>query len=168
MLGAALVSCKPEKHGGGLSCDLTDTGQALSGEWHLEATGKRTDCDDRRLEGEIEIDLAIPLGVRAMAQPTTRPSGEEVENEADAFVERIKRADYVLEAEDMPEDLELVFGSTIGSCVSFTLVERLPGNDSLRYSFDGYIVSSYRVVGTLEGSGPESCKVHGDFELTVY
>lgn len=149
------------------TCDMTHVGEALSGTWRLHADGTRAGCDDRRLEGELEIDLSIPLEVTAMAVATSgTPNGEEPEHEADAFVDRIRRADFELNADDMPDELE-VSGSTVGSCATIALTERLPGGDRLSYTLSGYIVSSRRVVGTLRGEGPERCHVNGSFELTV-
>lgn len=152
----------------GYTCNLEDTGQVLSGTWKLSATGHRSGCADRRLEGDFDLEVDVPLHVDAEAQATLGPStGAEIDNEADAFVERIRRADYVLTAEDMPEELEPIHGSTNGSCVSFALTENLPRGDSLRYRFEGYIISSSRVVGDLTGDGPEDCRVTGTFELNI-
>lgn len=148
------------------TCDMADVGEVLSGTWSLRATGERTGCRNRRLEGDLELELAVPLDVTATAVATDRPTNEEPENEADAFVERIRRADFQLEADDMPRELELS-GSTVGSCATLTLTERLPNGDSLNYMFDGYIVSPTEVVGSLRGEGPEDCRVRGSFELTI-
>lgn len=149
------------------TCDMNDVGEVLSGTWTLRGEGERTGCDDRRLEGDLELELSIPLDVTAMAVPTTgRPTGEEPDSEADAFVERIRRADFEVTADDMPRELELS-GTTVGSCATLVLTERLPGGDSLSYTLDGYIISSREVVGELRGHGPESCEVRGSFELTI-
>jgi len=150
------------------TCDMADVGEVLSGTWSLSANGKRDRCDDRRLDGELELELSIPLEVTATAQATLGPAFDAgIENEADAFVERIRRADFVLSADDMPDQLEAVVGSTVGSCVSISLVERLPGGDHLSYLLEGYIISPREVVGDLTGTGPENCRVTGSFELTI-
>jgi hypothetical protein len=150
-----------------LTCDMAHVGEVLSGTWRLRADGERVGCRDRRLEGDLELELSIPLDVTARAVATSGdPTGEEPEHEADAFVQRIRRADYELNADDMPDELELS-GSTVGSCATIVLTERLPGGDSLSYTLDGYIVSSGKVVGALSGEGPESCRVRGSFELTI-
>jgi len=149
------------------TCDMHDVGEVLSGTWRLRGEGERIGCNDRRLEGNLELELSVPLDVTAMAVATTgRPTEGEPENEADAFVERIRRADFEVTADDMPDELEL-FGSTAGSCATLVLIERLPNGDRLRYTLDGYIVSSSEVRGTLRGEGPESCEVTGSFELTI-
>lgn len=149
------------------TCDMAHVGEVLSGTWRLHAEGKRVGCDDRRLEGDLELELSIPLDVTAMAVETSgEPTGEEPEHEADAFVDRIRRADFELNADEMPDELELG-GSTAGSCATIVLTERLPGGDRLSYTLNGYIVSSGKVVGTLTGQGPERCRVSGSFDLTI-
>jgi hypothetical protein len=151
----------------GYTCDMHDVGEVLSGTWTLRGQGERKGCNDRRLEGDLELELSVPLEVTAMAVPTTgRPSDEEPESEADAFVERIRRADFEVSGDEVPDELEL-YGSTVGSCATLVLSERLPNGDRLTYTLDGYIVSSREVVGDLRGEGPEECRVTGSFELTI-
>lgn len=159
-------ACK-DQGGESYTCDMADVGEVLSGTWSLRATGERTGCRNRRLDGDLELELAVPLDVTATAVATPgRPTGDEPENEADAFVDRIRRADFDVAADDMPSELELS-GSTVGSCATLVLTERLPNGDRLHYTLDGYIVSSTEVVGELRGDGPEDCRVHGSFELTI-
>lgn len=163
---ASLSGCLEERREA-YTCDMANVGEVLSGTWSLHATGQRTSCRNRRLEGELELELAIPLDVTATAVATpARPTTEEPENEADAFVERIRRADFDVNADDMPSELELS-GSTVGSCATLVLSERLPNGDRLEYTLDGYIVSPTEVVGELRGEGPEDCLVRGSFELTI-
>jgi len=162
----AMPACLKENPEG-YTCDMAHVGEVLSGTWRLHADGERTGCKNRRLEGDLELDLSLPLDVTAMAVATSGdPTGEEPEHEADAFVERIRRADFELNADDMPDELDLG-GSTVGSCATIVLTERLPGGDRLSYTLDGYIISSSKVVGTLIGEGPETCRVHGSFELSI-
>jgi hypothetical protein len=165
---AALPACLGEDQGPSYTCDMHDVGEVLSGTWTLRGQGRRTGCKDRRLDGDLELELSVPLDVTAMVVPTVgRPTGEEPEHEADAFVERIRRADFQVTADDMPDELELS-GLTIGSCATLVLTEQLAGGDELNYVLDGYIVSSREVVGDLRGDGPESCRVSGTFELTIH
>jgi hypothetical protein len=167
LAGIALLPACNEEPGEGHTCDMANVGEVLSGTWSLRATGERTGCRNRRLEGDLELELSVPLDVTATAVATpNRPAAEEPENEADAFVERIRRADFQVEADDMPSELELS-GSTVGSCATLVLTERLPGGDRLHYVLDGYIVSPSEVVGELRGEGPEDCRVRGSFELTI-
>jgi hypothetical protein len=167
LAGIALISACNEELGESYTCDMANVGEVLSGTWSLHATGERTGCRDRRLEGDLELELAVPLDVTATAVATPgRPLAEEPENEADAFVERIRRADFEVQADDMPSELELS-GSTVGSCATLVLTERLPNGDRLKYALDGYIVSSTEVVGSFRGEGPENCRVRGSFELTI-
>jgi hypothetical protein len=167
LTAVALLSACQEPIDEQRTCDMANVGEVLSGTWSLHATGERTGCRNRRLDGDLELDLAVPLDVTATAVATPgRPSNEEPENEADAFVERIRRADFQVEADDMPGELELS-GSTVGSCATLVLTERLSNGDSLNYSLDGYIVGPNEVVGTLRGEGPEECLVRGSFELTI-
>ena len=163
---AVTPACK-EGEGEQYTCDMTHVGEVLSGTWSLTAEGTRSDCEDRRLDGDLELELSVPLEVTAMAQATIgRPTGDEPEHEADAFVERIRRADFEVRADDMPSELELG-GSTIGSCATLVLTERLRDGDQLSYTLHGYIVSSGEVVGELRGEGPGRCRVKGSFELTI-
>jgi hypothetical protein len=170
IVAAAIVgmpACVHDPSDDGYTCDMAHVGEVLSGTWRLHADGERVGCDDRRLEGDLELELSIPLDVTAMAVATSGdPTGEEPQHEADAFVERIRRADFELNADDMPDELELS-GTTAGSCATIVLSERLPGGDRLTYTLNGYIVSSGQVEGTLTGEGPESCRVRGSFELTI-
>ena len=164
---ALLPACLGDDGREPYTCDMHDVGEVLSGTWTLRGEGRRTNCDDRRLDGDLELELAVPLDVTAMVVPTVgRPTGEEPEHEADAFVERIRRADFQVTADDMPDELELS-GLTIGSCATLVLTEQLAGGDELNYVLDGYIVSSREVVGDLRGDGPGSCRVTGTFELTI-
>lgn len=150
-----------------LTCDLSNTGRVLDGEWRLTGKGRREGCDDRRLEGDLTLENPRAIEVRARPEATMGPAtGPEVEFDADAFVMRIRRADYVLELEGGDSVVELQ-GGAVGSCVSFSLSEELPRGDRLRYRFDGYITGSHTVSGDFWGEGPESCEVTGTFELEV-
>ena len=102
-------------------------------------------------------------------KPTQGPAtGPDVDFEADAFVVRIQRADYVLELDGFGAIARSSSqGGAVGSCVSFSLSEELEGGDRLRYRFDGYITDSHTVSGDFWGEGPESCEVTGTFELEV-
>ena len=149
-------------------CDLPGTGSELRGQWTLHAVGKRHGCEDRGYQGELVIETSMPIEVTAEPQastgPATRPTPDSI---ADAFVERIERAQYLLGLGDnAPAELALT-GGTVGSCVSFTLTELLPDGDALVYDFDGAITDHGHAEGDLQGEGPAGCLVDGTFELEV-
>lgn len=157
------------------SCELRHTGRVLQGRWTLEGRGRREGCGDRRLEGDLRLRTSMPIDVSAAA-PATAGSGSfaEPEFEADAFVDRLDRADFVLSLSDAdspdaatdPGDITLI-GATNGSCVAFDLRETLEDGDALDYQFDGFITASNHVEGEFHGSGPERCEVRGSFTLTI-
>jgi hypothetical protein len=154
------------------SCDDPYTGRALEGDWTLTGSGQRRDCESRRLEGHLTLRSAMPIAVEATAQATTGArSGPVPSSDADAFVSRIERADYLLTlddaASDEVEDKVTLQGGVNGACVSFDLTEELPGDDRIEYHFDGFIVGSSSARGEFWGDGPEECEVEGEFELTV-
>ncbi len=154
------------------TCDDRFTGRALEGDWTLTGNGQRSACDSRRLDGALKLSTTMPISVEAAAQATTGPaSGPEPSNDADAFVNRIERADYLLTlsdaADDDVADAITLQGGVNGSCVSFDLTEDLPGGDEIEYHFDGFIVGSNRAEGDFFGTGPGDCEVEGTFELMV-
>jgi len=80
----AMPACRHEASEGH-TCDMAHVGEVLSGTWRLHATGERTGCKERRLEGDLELDLSIPLDVTAMAVATSgNPTGEEPEHSSSA------------------------------------------------------------------------------------
>lgn len=84
-------------------CDNPYTGASLDGAWELHGSGKRAGCEDRRLEGKLELDTTAPLVIEAAAQPTFRDAGGPItDNESDAFIQRIERADYELSGDELP------------------------------------------------------------------
>lgn len=166
---ALLIACQDDVSGTpALSCDLPHTGRVLAGEWSLTGEGKRTNCDDRRLEGSLKLESSMPIEVTSKAQATTGPAtGPTTGSVADAFVMRIRRADYELAlAPGAPKELALT-GSAVGSCVGFSLTEELEDGDALHYEFNGYITGGRFVRGDFSGHGPESCEVEGTFELLI-
>jgi hypothetical protein len=154
------------------SCDDRFTGRALEGDWTLSGTGQRSECENRRLEGDLTLRTAMPIAVEAAPQATSgAPRGPEPSSEADAFVSRIERADYLLTIDDSASDdvqeKVTLQGGVNGSCVSFDLTEELPGDDRIEYHFDGFIVGSSSARGEFWGEGPEECEVEGEFQLSV-
>jgi hypothetical protein len=148
-------------------CDHPYTGASLDGDWQLHATGKRYACDDRRLEGQLAIDTSVPLVIEASAQPTFRDAGGPMtDNESDAFIQRIERADFELSGDELPRKVGFA-GQVRGSCVSFTLSEQLPTGDMLHYELDGEIEGAGEIHGTFTGTGPEQCVSSGSFTATV-
>lgn len=149
-------------------CDLAHAGDELSGEWSLTAEGKRRRCEDAVFEGELSIETSAPIDV--ISQPQAG-GGDGVEPTpdaiADAFVERIERAEHVLSlGAGAPDGLSLA-GGTVGSCMSVTLTEELPGGDALVYELDGAITDRGFAEGDFTGEGPAGCIVEGTFELVI-
>lgn len=149
-------------------CDLSHAGDELAGEWTLTAHGSRRRCQDRDLEGSLTIETSMPIEVvserQASDASSTTPTPDTI---ADAFVTRVERAEYVLSlAAGAPDGLTLA-GGTVGSCVSFRLVEELRGGDALVYAFDGAITEDDFVEGDFSGEGPAGCNVEGSFELLI-
>jgi len=149
-------------------CDLPHTGRELAGEWTLSAHGTRRRCKDASFAGTIEIETAMPIDVLAVPQSAdvtpTKPAPDTI---ADAFVQRIERAEFVVGlAEGAPDGLSLE-GGTVGSCVSLTLSEQLGGGDTLVYDLDGALTEADLVEGDLTGEGPAGCSVEGTFELLI-
>ena len=139
-------------------CNRPYTGASLDGEWALHATGRRENCRDRRLEGALEIDTSVPLEIEARAQETFGDAGgPEVDNESDAFVQRIERAGFELGGDALPRKVTFS-GEVRGSCVSFTLVEPLPNGDELRYQLNGALDD----VGEVE-----RCSSSGSFTARI-
>ena len=165
----SLAACQPDDTlEPVLSCDLENTGRVLDGEWSLTGQGRREGCEDRRLEGDLTLENPRPIAVRARPEATMGPlTGPEVDFDADAFVVRIQRADYVLSLEGGEDGVLELQGGAVGSCVSFSLVEELDRGDELRYRFDGYITGTHTVSGDFWGERPEDCEVTGTFDLQV-
>jgi len=148
-------------------CNQPYTGASLDGQWRISAHGKRFACTDRRLEGSLDIDTSVPLSIASDATPTSGPAtGPEPDNESDAFVQRIERADFVLSGDKLPRPVSLT-GQVRGSCVVLTLTEELPDDDKLEYHLDGYIDAKGSIHGSFTGEGPELCLSSGSFSARV-
>ena len=143
-------------------------GADAKGTWTLHASGRRRGCEDDELNGDLDIDLSSFM---VDGKPVATSGGAtvgEVANEADAFVERIRRAQYTLEAgPDAPRGLG--FSGTVNTCqVTFQLRELLPGGQFHEYDFDGFVESPYRIYGEFEGTGPGSCRSSGSFDVEIH
>jgi hypothetical protein len=149
-------------------CDLAHAGDELSGEWSLTAEGKRRRCEDADFEGELSIETSEPIEVVSQPQAGGGDGAEPTPDAiADAFVERIERAEHVLSlGTGAPDGLSLA-GGTVGSCMSVTLTEELPGGDALVYELDGAITDRGFAEGDFSGEGPAGCIVEGTFELVI-
>jgi hypothetical protein len=148
-------------------CARPYTGASLDGEWELHAKGTRTDCRERRFEGELEIDTTVPLKIAAEAQATFRDAGWPLAgNVSDAFVLRIERADFELSGDDLPRPITFS-GVVRGSCVELTLTEQLPDGDSLHYELSGALDAVGRISGNFTGQGPEQCRSEGRFSARI-
>ena len=149
-------------------CDLAHAGDELTGEWSLTAEGKRRRCEDAELEGELSIETSAPIDVVSRPQASgggaVEPTPDAI---ADAFVERIERAEHVLSLGAGAADGLSLAGGTVGSCMSVTLIEELPGGDALIYELDGAITDRGFAEGDFTGEGPAGCIVEGTFELVI-
>jgi hypothetical protein len=136
--------------------------------WHLDATGRRSGCSKRRLNGRLTIDASQSVGVRAMAEATGgSASGPDAGlTAADAFLQRIVRADYVLSGGSLPS-VRAFNGRTAGSCVNFTLSEELEDGDRLIYFFEGAFDGPDKIRGEFTGEGPEDCDTEGTFTVRL-
>lgn len=163
-----LAACEPDDSGFEVSCDYTESGDLAEGYWHLEAEGTRSGCSKRRLNGHLTIEASQSVAVHAMAQATGgNASGPDAGvTEADAFVQRIERADYLLSAGSLPSALAFN-GRTAGSCVVFTVSEELEGGDRLLYFFEGAFDGPDRIRGEFTGEGPEDCNSEGSFTVRL-
>jgi hypothetical protein len=117
------------------------------------------------LNGKMKLDVQA-FGVEGTPVPTSHNDSGDAEHEADAFVERIKRAQYVLEADGTPSKVK--FSGQVNTCeIAFTLSERLPDGRFHSYEFKGFVESRYRLYGRFSGEGPGSCEVSGEFEVDI-
>jgi len=137
--------------------------ETLEGEWQLTAKGKRFDCDGARQEGTVDLEVP-PFVVIVRPEPTEGPPVIETGDEADAFVERVRKADLVLTA-NIDDDVEFEGQGAVDCGVSFTLTETLSSGETLSYDFDGFVRDDNEATGTFTGSGPGKCKVSGEFSL---
>lgn len=147
-------------------CDERFSGQA-AGRWTLRAEGTRFDCKDPDLNGDLTIEM-LPFTVQG--KPLASDGSEivpESGNASDAFVERIRRARYVLAlASSSRRDFE--FEGAANTCeVNFAIREELKGGDVHEYEFSGFVQYSSRIYGTFAGAGPERCQSQGTFEIEV-
>jgi hypothetical protein len=147
-------------------CDMR-IGADAKRSWTIHADGRRRDCEDRELNGDLDIDLSAFLVDGKPVATTGNTAGGDMLHEADAFVERIRRAQYTLEAgPDAPGGLS--FSGSVNTCqVSFRLRELLPRGQFHEYEFDGFVESAYRIYGEFEGVGPGSCRSEGKFEVEI-
>jgi hypothetical protein len=142
-------------------------GADAKGTWRIHADGRRSGCEDKELNGKLDIDVDAFLVDGKPVATTGNTAGENATFEADAFVERIRRAQYTLSAgPDAPGGLD--FSGTLNTCqVTFQLRESLPRGGVHSYEFDGFVESVYRIYGEFEGVGPGSCKSKGEFEVEI-
>lgn len=135
----------------------------LEGEWSLSASGKRYDCEGARQEGSIDIQVP-KFRVVVRPEPTAGPVVIEAGDEADAFVERVRKAEVTLSS-NISDDVEFEGQGDTECGVSFTIIETLSSGDQLTYDFDGYVQDVNEASGTFSGRGPGECKVSGEFSL---
>jgi len=156
-LAAAAIGCQDPNGDGSAaepSCGDPFTGRELDGDWMLSGSGMRSECDMRRLEGELSLRTPTAFDVAAEEQLAADAGGD-------------GRVRYVLSLRSSaPAALQLT-GEAIGACVHFTLTEDLEEGGALQYDFDGHITGNNLASGDFDGRGPESCEVMGQFQLTV-
>jgi hypothetical protein len=159
-------SCDEEPDEPPPDCDQR-VGTDAEGTWTLRARGRRSGCSNKDLNGKLEIDVRS-FFVDGTPVPTDDNTSGDAVFEADAFVERIRRAQYTLSAgTDAPAGLE--FNGVLNTCqVKFTMRESLPGGTFHEYQFDGFVESTYRIYGEFEGRGPGSCVSEGSFEVDLF
>jgi hypothetical protein len=161
---------------GGSSCEDPDepppdcderVGADAKGTWTIHAHGMRSDCEDDELNGTLDIDLSAFFVDGKPVATTDNNAGDDTQNEADAFVERIRRAQYTLEAGvDAPSGL--TFSGSVNTCqVTFHLRESLPRGQFHEYELDGFVDGGYRIYGRFTGTGPGSCRSKGKFEVQI-
>lgn len=169
LLGGA--ACGPAEDEFAANCDLQQSGRDVGGHWTLEGDGERTGCSNARLNGDLVIAMD-PFDVASSAQETTgdatgtAATDPDTLSEADAFVERILRADHLLEFLNRPDEIDFT-GVTAGSCVDFTLVEDLGSGDSQTIDFAGSVRDDGMLKGYFTGSGPGTCEMSGKITVDV-
>ena len=136
---------------------------SLEGEWTITAKGERYDCDGVRSEGELDL-VVKPFNVDVELTPWVGQPSVESGDEADAFVERVRRAEVKLSA-DISNDVQFEGGGGADCEVSFSLRETLSNGNELIYNFEGFVQEVDQATGTFSGSGPGDCKVRGTFTL---
>ena len=139
LLSLALSGCDPfEEDIRELNdCPPASPSAHLSGDWHLDGEGTRSECEEDHLNGAIDLRTARPLGITQDASGnltlTTALGGF-------AFT-----------------------GHVFGSCVEFVTDEGASGQVM---NFSGN-ASGSRVAGTFRGEGPGSCVSTGTFTVQV-
>jgi hypothetical protein len=164
-LGAA--ACEPDPTIPPVDCDERASSEA-TGRWTLTAKGTRSDCQDEDLNGDLTLELRpfFVEGVPLTSDGTDQ--GVDVEHEADAFVERIRRSRYRLEiSADQRTGFE--FEGTSDTCkLDFLIREELKGDDYHEYEFHGFVAGPGNMYGTFTGHGPGRCQSEGRFDITAY
>jgi hypothetical protein len=136
---------------------------SLEGEWTITGEGERYDCDAARADGKL--DLAVkPFNVDVALTPWEGLPSVASGDEADAFVERVRRAQVTLSA-DISRDVAFEGGGGADCDVSFSIREMLSNGKELIYHFKGWVQEVDQATGTFSGSGPGDCKLRGTFTL---
>jgi len=167
----ASVACDPDVDEFAADCDQALSGRDVGGTWTLEGDGERSGCSSIRLNGDLTVDIVDPFAIVSTAQDTVFDAGEtstdpDALSEADAFVERILRADHTLTYPAKPDEIEFV-GTTTGSCVDFTITEDLGDDESQTIEFVGSVRDDGTLKGYFEGYGPGSCTMSGKITVDV-
>jgi hypothetical protein len=146
-------------------CDQR-VGADAKGLWTLHARGHRRNCHNKELNGRLVIDVR-QFSVDGKPIASNDDNDGDTLFEADAFVERIRRAQYMLVAgPDKPGGLE--FSGTLNTCqVTFTMHENLGNGTFHDYTFDGFVENTFRIYGKFTGTGPDDCDSSGTFEVKL-
>jgi hypothetical protein len=142
-------------------------GADAKGRWTIHGEGKRKNCKDPYLNGHMELDVDTFVVDGKPVATSSNTAGEDTEYDADAFVRRIQRAQYVLEAWSITP-IGVEFAGEVNTCdVDFSLSERLPDGSFHTYEFHGFVESTGSIYGRFSGEGPSSCEVSGEFDVDV-
>jgi hypothetical protein len=150
-------------------CDERIGAQA-KGSWTITAHGSRENCGkgSEDLEGDLNIKIE-EFSVDGTPIAAGDHSGGESDDElpADAFVERVKRAQYQLSA-SVGAPAGLQFSGSVNTCqITFTVRENLPRGQFHEFTFTGFSQDAYHVIGRFTGHGPGACTSSGKFDVQI-
>ena len=126
---------------------LTKFGAApISGRWAVTGQGERASCENPALDTD-RFDLGAALDV------ALSPGADEA------------RATIALGSPR--EGFELT-GAVLGVCVNFTTADALQTGDRVELTWSGtWSDEAQAIVGTFQGSGPQSCVTQGAFTVRI-
>ncbi|TVQ96631.1 MAG: hypothetical protein EA398_15775 [Deltaproteobacteria bacterium] len=144
----------------------------VSGEWRLNASGRREDCRDEARDGRVFLEIpeiweVTQRGAGAVQEATgvvpTSPGSSSKEEGAGLPT-------HTLTLEGAP-GRELGFaGEVRGACVTFSVAEGEGSTtrDRIETTFEGtWDPVGERIVGTWRARGPSACRGEGNFSIIV-